>query len=133
MAFFGIGKKKKEQVKNDVKVATTEAVITSKKVLLHEPAKAGQMYNQKVILNPRITEKGGILAADGFYTFDVDRKATKKQIANAVRKIYNVTPIRVNVVPIRAKLVFSRGKLGKKSAGKKAYVQLKEGDKIEFV
>ena len=87
-----------------------------------------------VLLRPRITEKAAV-GADKFnvYVFEVAENATKKSISASVRDAYKVTPEKVNVVTIPSKQVFVRGKKGVKSGGKKAYVYLKPGDKIEVV
>jgi large subunit ribosomal protein L23 len=85
------------------------------------------------ILSPRVTEKASMKVEGGVYTFEVTKDATKKSIAKAVQKLYKVIPVKVNIVKIPEKQVFVRGKFGTKSGGKKAYVYLKEGDKIEFV
>ena len=87
-----------------------------------------------VLLRPRITEKAA-LGADrlNVYVFEVTRGATKRSVSASVQKIYKVKPIRVNVTTIPAKQVFVRGKKGVKSGGKKAYVYLKKGDKIELI
>jgi large subunit ribosomal protein L23 len=65
------------------------------------------------------------------YVFVVDPKATKGMVAKAFTEKYKITPVRVSTVTIHAKNVFVRGKRGKKSGYKKAYVTLKEGTKIE--
>ena len=86
-----------------------------------------------IIVRPRITEKASVLAEKNFYTFEVEEDATKPQIKRAIREIYKVTPLSVNIVPIPRKQIWNRGKWGMKKGGKKAYVELKKGDKIEFV
>ena len=87
-----------------------------------------------VLLRPRITEKAA-LGADksGVYVFEVTKEATKKSVGASVRYIYKVTPEKIRVAKIPAKKVFIRGKKGVKSGGKKAYVYLKKGDKIEII
>lgn len=87
-----------------------------------------------VLLRPRITEKA-VLAADKsrVYVFEVAKNATKKSISASVRDIYKVNPVKVRVAAIPSKQVFVRGKKGVKSGGKKAYVYLKAGDKIELM
>ncbi|MEK7227615.1 MAG: 50S ribosomal protein L23 [Patescibacteria group bacterium] len=87
-----------------------------------------------VLLSPRITEKAA-LGADkaGVYVFEVRKNATKRSIANSVRESYKVTPVKVRVANIPHKKVFVRGKRGVKRGGKKAYVYLKKGDKIELI
>ena len=85
-----------------------------------------------VLKSPRITEKAVIASeAKGMYAFNVTANATKRSVAEAVKAQYKVTPIRVNLLPVPGKKVF-RGKWGVKKGGKKAYVYLKKGDKIEF-
>ncbi|MDP2642150.1 MAG: 50S ribosomal protein L23 [bacterium] len=87
-----------------------------------------------VLLRPRITEKAA-LGADksGVYVFEVSKSATKKSIAASVHEAYGVTPEKVRVAAIPLKRVVVRGKRGVKSGGKKAYVYLKKGDKIEII
>jgi len=90
--------------------------------------------SSRVLLRPRITEKGSDLShRSNAYAFDVSLSATKLLIKKAVGEIYKVKAIKIAMLPVRAKSVFVRGKKGKTSRGKKAYVYLKEGDKIEFV
>ncbi len=89
-----------------------------------------------VLKKPRITEKGAIISGiNNVYPFDISLDATKKDIIEAVKMIYKVTPVKVAVLTVPSKTVVSRknGKKGIKSGGKKAYVYLKKGDKIEFV
>lgn len=87
-----------------------------------------------VLLGPRITEKAAISAdKSNVYIFEVTKDSTKKSISASVHAAYGVTPTRVRVANIPAKKVFVRGKRGVKSGGKKAYVYLKKGDKIELM
>ncbi len=67
------------------------------------------------------------------YVFEIDQRANKKDVANAIFENFKVHPVSVNITKTPAKKVFVRGKVGKKAAIKKAYVYLKEGDKIEIV
>lgn len=84
------------------------------------------------ILRPRITEKASNVTAQNVYTFEVERSATKKQIAKTVSEMYKVKPIRVNITKNPAKKVMYKGKAGQTRGVKKAYVYLKQGDKIEL-
>lgn len=87
-----------------------------------------------VLLRPHITEKAALLADKSrVYVFEVASSATKKSIGASVRDIYKISPVKVRVVTLQAKKVFVRGKKGVKSGGKKAYVYLKKGDKIELI
>jgi large subunit ribosomal protein L23 len=87
-----------------------------------------------VLMRPRITEKAAIAAdKNNVYVFEVASSATKPAVAASVKEAYKVTPVQVRIVNLPARQVFRRGKLGTKSAVKKAYVYLKKGDKIELL
>ena len=88
-----------------------------------------------IISNPRITEKGAYLSEKGIYVFNVSKDSTKADIAAAIRATYKVTPRMVRVARVPSKQVFTRGtnRWGKTASGKKAFVYLKEGDKIELM
>lgn len=87
---------------------------------------------ESILLNPRITEKGTDKISQGAYVFDVDMRATKLLIRDAMKKTYNVTPRMVRIVVGKAKVVRNArtGKYGKTTAHKKAYVYLKKGETI---
>ncbi len=95
-------------------------------------AKGMKASTSHVLTNPRVTEKATMHEAGGVYTFDVSVDANKRQIIEAVRELYKVTPRMVRVVTIPAKLKRNArtGKPGVKHGGKKAYVFLKKGDTI---
>lgn len=87
-----------------------------------------------VLRRPRITEKAANMSADNVYTFDIDMRATKRDVIDAVKALYKVTPVKVNVVntpATRVKLKKKRG-FGKTAAYRKAYVFLKKGDEIQL-
>lgn len=86
----------------------------------------------QVLRQARITEKASLVSEKGVYVFEVADWANKKEISAAVKKFYGVTPASINVARIPAKKVFRRGHRGVKSGGKKAYIELKKGDKIEL-
>lgn len=85
-----------------------------------------------VLVKPRITEKATDSAMHGVYVFDVASNANKRQIASAIRQVYNVVPEKIRVAKVAEKHVrhARSGIEGVKSGGKKAYVYLKEGDSI---
>ncbi|TSC69496.1 MAG: 50S ribosomal protein L23 [Parcubacteria group bacterium Gr01-1014_56] len=88
-----------------------------------------------ILLNPRVTEKGAYLSELGVYVFNVAPTANKKEIAEAIKEIFKVTPRKVRVVTIPTKQVVTRGtnRSGKTAGGKKAYVYLKKGETIELM
>jgi large subunit ribosomal protein L23 len=87
-----------------------------------------------VLLRPRMTEKAALKAnAEHTYVFEVAKSATKKSIIACIKEQYKVTPVDVHLLAIPTKRTFRRGKSGTTGGGKKAYVYLKKGDKIEVM
>ncbi len=88
-----------------------------------------------VLLRPRLTEKGAVLSERGVYAFTVHPDATKKAVSEAVFSIFKVKPVAVRFIRIvrKEKTTRQTGRKGMTRGGKKAYVTLKEGDKIELV
>ena len=89
--------------------------------------------NTQIIKNPRVTEKGSSAMEQNVYTFDITKSATKSEIKKAVFALYKVHPVKVNVLAVPRKQVMLRGRAGSKGGGRKAFVYLKQGDKIEFI
>lgn len=85
-----------------------------------------------LILSPRLTEKASNLSNQNVYTFNVSKNATKLSISREIQNVYKVKPIKINIINNPRTSVFSRGKLGYKSAFKKAQVFLKSGDKLNL-
>lgn len=86
----------------------------------------------RVLVEPMITEKSHQLMTENKYVFQVSGSANKRQVAEAVKEMYNVTVEKVNVVTIHPKKRVYGRTVGWKSGFKKAIVKLKEGDKIEI-
>lgn len=85
-----------------------------------------------IIVRPRITEKSAGGYEQGVYVFDVRVDANISLIKSAIIALYKVTPRKINIVTVPIKNVIVRGRRGTKGGGKKAYVFLKKGDKIEI-
>ena len=90
------------------------------------------MHVYEVIKRPIDTEKTRYQAEDGKYTFEVDRRANKQQVKEAVEQIFDVEVLSVNTINMPAK----RGRYGRrmvtrKSAWKKAIVTLAPGERID--
>lgn len=88
-----------------------------------------------LLITPRMSEKGFNQSQTGTYTFNVPDTANKQEIAAAISEQYGVTVTEVNVVRLKGKKVRAyrgRGKFvdGTRKDVKKAYVRLKDGDKI---
>ena len=87
-----------------------------------------------VLVRPRVTEKAALQAnKSNTYVFEVSKEATKKSVIASIKDLYKVTPIRVHLLSIPHKKVFRRGRVGTTGGGKKAYIYLKKGDKIEVM
>jgi len=91
-------------------------------------------HSGHILISPRVTEKGAYLAEAGAYVFNVAKNANKKAVATAVKEIYKVSVRKVTLLAIPRKRVMTRGtnRMGTTAGGKKAYVFLKKGDKIEL-
>ena len=82
-----------------------------------------------------LSEKTYKQMGDGLYTFLVDRRSTKIQIAQAVEKQFQVNVVRVNVLkkPHKTIRIAKTRKTTQITGGKKATVLLKKGERIEIL
>ncbi len=91
------------------------------------------MQLEQVLVRPLITEKSAV-GSENFnrYGFVVNTKANKFQIKEAVQKFYDVKvlSVKTNITSGKVKRVGMTAKKAPKV--KKAYVQLEQGQKIEF-
>jgi large subunit ribosomal protein L23 len=90
----------------------------------------GYLYD--IILSPVNTEKTQQQLVDNKFTFFVDKKASKEDISQAMKHIFDVDVESVNIINTEGKLKRYKGKLGKKSDTKKAIVRVKRGQEINF-
>jgi large subunit ribosomal protein L23 len=90
------------------------------------------MDARSIILEPVVSEKSYALMADGKYTFRVDDRAHKTQIAAAVAEVFDVTVVSVRTQKVRAKPKRRGLHSGKTRAWKKAIVKLGPGQRIEL-
>ena len=88
------------------------------------------MYH--VIKRPLVTEKNSVLAEQGVYAFEVERKATKTDIKNAVEKFFRVKVASVNTAVCRGRVKRTKFGVGQALTWKKALVRLKKGEKISL-
>ena len=82
------------------------------------------MRPEDIIIAPVITEKSNDGMQEGKYTFEVNKKATKVDIANAVEKLFEVKVLKVNTVNVKGKLKRMGKYEGKTSDWKKAIVTI---------
>jgi large subunit ribosomal protein L23 len=90
------------------------------------------MDARTVIITPVVSEKSYALIAEGKYTFRVDDRAHKTQIATAVKEIFGVDVAAVRTSKVRAKPKRRGLTKGRTRAWKKAVVQLAPGERIEL-
>lgn len=90
------------------------------------------MYD--IIRRPLITEKNTLRAnLANEYAFEVKLDANRKQIKDAVEKLFQVKVMRVNTL-IARKEARKLGRMpGRRRLWKKAIVKLHEGEKFEFL
>ena len=86
----------------------------------------------KVIKSPVLTEKSLQEATDGKYTFEVDLKANKREVAQAVKEAFNVDVLGVTTRILKGRRVRIRGTKLTRAASKfkKATVKIAAGQKI---
>ena len=61
------------------------------------------MIAEEVIIKPIITERSSEGLQEGKYTFKVNKKATKVEIAKAVEKLFGVKVLKVNTISVKGK------------------------------
>ena len=88
------------------------------------------MLARQVILEPVVSEKSYALMADGKYTFRVDDRSHKTQIAKAVEEIFDVRVTEVRTMKVRAKPKRRGLHAGRTRSWKKAVVQVRPGETI---
>jgi len=89
------------------------------------------VHPEQIILEQLVTEKAVGARALSRYAFKVHLNADKVSIASAIEKIFKVKVVSVNTLKIKPKIRRRGYQVGKKSGFKKAYVTLKQGQKIE--
>jgi large subunit ribosomal protein L23 len=91
------------------------------------------MHVYDVLKRPVVTEKTTAQGDLNQYTFQVDKRANKMQVKDAVETAFNVTVMAVRIVNIPAKRGhYGRKTVVKKPAWKKAVVTLAPGSTIQF-
>ena len=90
------------------------------------------MDARTVLIRPVVSEKSYALIAEGKYTFRVDDRAHKTQIALAVEEVFDVSVAQVRTSKVRAKPKRRGLQKGRTRNWKKAVVQLAPGERIEL-
>ena len=82
------------------------------------------MRPEDIIIKPIITEASNEATQEGKYTFKVNKKATKVDIANAVEKLFEVKVLKVNTMMVKGKKKRVGVHVGRTSDWKKAIVTI---------
>lgn len=92
------------------------------------------MQLEEIIKRPlMLTEKGNVLReTQNKFLFEVDRRANKLQIRDAVETLFNVKVTDVRTMIVRGHMRRMGRGYEKTRNWKKAIVSVKEGDTIEF-
>ena len=82
------------------------------------------MIAEEIIIKPIVTERSSMDLQEGKYTFKVNKKATKVDVANAVEKLFGVKVLRVNTITVKGKEKRVGRNVGRTSDWKKAIVTI---------
>ncbi|MGE5819690.1 MAG: 50S ribosomal protein L23 [Deltaproteobacteria bacterium] len=86
-----------------------------------------------IIRAPLISEKGSLLAENTQqFLFKVRPEANKIEVKRAVESLFKVKVIKVRMARYLGKVRRIGRNMGRRPEWKKAYVTLREGDKIDF-
>jgi large subunit ribosomal protein L23 len=82
------------------------------------------MIAEEVIVKPIVTEKSNTEMLAGKYTFEVNKKATKIEIRNAVEKLFGVKVVKISTMSVKGKPKRQGNHKGLTSDWKKAIVTI---------
>lgn len=119
MAIFS---KKQNQAEDQKEEKTSEVKAASSDFVISLPL---------ALIQPRISEKAGMLAKLNKYVFLVKRKTNKVEVKKAVEGKYKVKVTMVNMINNLGKTRNVGRMAGRTSDFKKAIVTLKKGDAIK--
>ena len=86
----------------------------------------------EIVLRPLVTEKSSAALEHNQVVFRVNREATKRQIREAVERLFKVKVTAVNTLVAKGKTKRLRGIKGRRSDQKKAFVTLASGQSIDL-
>ena len=89
------------------------------------------MNFEDILIEPVLSEKASALREENKYTFKVLPSASKTQIKEAVRKLFNVKVVDCTTINVQGKIKRLRGRPGRTASYKKAIVKLAPGETIK--
>ncbi|HOR00945.1 MAG TPA: 50S ribosomal protein L23 [Anaerolineae bacterium] len=91
------------------------------------------MHPYEVLKRPLLTEKTNIQNdEENRYSFEVDRRANKLQVKDAVEKAFSVKVVAVNIINVPSKQRRLGRQVGHRPGWKKAVVKLAPGQRIQL-
>jgi large subunit ribosomal protein L23 len=85
------------------------------------------------VLSPIISEKSNRIGEQSNqYVFEVAVASNKKEVKNAIEKLFDVKVESVQIMNVKGKTKSFKGMAGKRSDWKKAYVKVQQGQLIDF-
>jgi large subunit ribosomal protein L23 len=91
------------------------------------------MHVYDILKRPLVTEKTTAQAGQNQYSFQVDRRANRMQVKDAVETAFDVAVVSVRIINVPAKMGrYGRRIVTKKPAWKKAVVTLAPGNAIQL-
>ncbi len=85
------------------------------------------MKPEDVIKKPVLTEKSLLLAKEGWYTFLIDRRASKGQVKEAIEELFKVKVDKVRLLNVSGKPKRWGRFMGRTEDKRKAVVKLAKG------
>ena len=80
------------------------------------------MHLSDVIIQPIASEKVEMLRQNNVYAFEINRKANRKMVSQAIHSIYGHKPVKVNILYKKSKTKRNQTGFGRTPLKKKAYV-----------
>ena len=93
---------------------------------------AKAIHPYQVLKRPLVTEKTTVLGAQGQYAFEVDVRANKPQIGEAVERAFDVHVLKVRTMMVRGRTRRVGTRIAHRPAWKKAIVTIAPGEQIQY-
>ena len=89
------------------------------------------MNYEDILIEPVLSEKATLLREEGKYVFKVHPDASKIEIKEAVRRLFNVKVVDCTTMNVYGKMKRVRYRAGRTSSWRKAIVKLAPGESIK--
>ena len=88
------------------------------------------LYN--IVVAPIITEKATKISEKNQYVFKVKIDSNKKEIKQAIEKLFKVKVKNIKTIKIKGKSKIFKGTKGRRSDYKKAIICLNKGENLDY-